>query len=76
MALLTLQALGTLAVLELRLASRANQHFEKIFGQHGFGIIKATKATGQGAENRAGDKKYGILPKHEALPLAPSLGPL
>jgi hypothetical protein len=36
MALLTLQALRALAVLELRLASRTDQHFEKVFGQHGF----------------------------------------
>jgi len=28
----TLQALGTLAVLEFRLASWADQHFEKVFG--------------------------------------------
>jgi hypothetical protein len=32
MALPTLQALGTLAVLEFRLASWADQHFEKVFG--------------------------------------------
>ena len=56
----TLQALGILTVFKLRLASRANQHFQKFFGQHDFGIIEGTAPRGQRVRNRDRTKKYGV----------------
>lgn len=48
-----LQALRILAVVQFRFASRANQHFQKFFGQHGLGIIEGTGALEPGLKGRA-----------------------